>query len=223
MIACTASPGRLYAAPFAIVGSIGVIGQTINIQKTLDKFGIRSYIFKGGEYKAPIGLLGDVTKDNIKHIQSMIDTTHEAFQHHVIKHRPILTDTIHIIGNGNIWLGYYAIDYQLIDRIITSDEYMYERIYNDHTNIYNLVSMTKSKYPFLKPNVYASSSSSTSNIIKQSPLLYNHHPSHQFIGNTNQQSIPTTLSNNDENKTSMNFKKSMMRFITDQILPFLMI
>jgi ClpP class serine protease len=168
MIACTSSPGRLYAAPFAIVGSIGVIGQTINIQRTLEKWGIRPLVFKSGEYKAPIGLLGDITKDDMKHVQSMIDMTHEAFQHHVIQHRPILTDTIDIIGNGNIWLGYHAYDYQLIDRIITSDEYIHERIYRDHARVLKLVSVTKSKYPFwTKPSIATTTSSSLTTSINQ--------------------------------------------------------
>ena len=43
MMACMSSPGQLYCAPFAMIGSIGVIGQSINVQKTLEKYGIKPY------------------------------------------------------------------------------------------------------------------------------------------------------------------------------------
>ena len=60
MLCCTASPGKLFAAPFAMVGSIGVIGQLINIQDLLTGWGIHPLVFRGGKDKAPVGLLGDI-------------------------------------------------------------------------------------------------------------------------------------------------------------------
>jgi ClpP class serine protease len=172
--------------------------------------GIRSFVFKGGTYKAPIGLLGDITKENIQHVQSMIDHTHEAFQHHVITQRPILTDTIQTIGNGNIWLGYYAIDLNLIDRIITSDEYIHERIYHDHARVYQLVQLSKSKYPFMKPNIQSTSRSSTSS----SP--YAHLKQHQ----SPQPQIPTPslLSPYEASSIVSKWKQHMMQIMTDHII-----
>ncbi|EEC48617.1 predicted protein, partial [Phaeodactylum tricornutum CCAP 1055/1] len=73
MIACTASPGRLFAAPFAVVGSIGVIGQTFNIHKTLEGWGVRPLVFRGGRDKAPVGLVGEVTEEGLAKVQDMVD------------------------------------------------------------------------------------------------------------------------------------------------------
>ena len=62
MIACMATPGQLYCAPFAVVGSIGVIGQTLNVHNTLQNWGVKPLVFRGGKDKAPIGLVGEITK-----------------------------------------------------------------------------------------------------------------------------------------------------------------
>jgi signal peptide peptidase SppA len=128
MVACTSSPGRLYAAPFAVVGSIGVIGQTVNIHKVLEGWGVTPLVFRGGKHKAPVGLIGEITPDGMEKVQQMVDATHKAFRHHVATCRPVLAESIEDIGTGDTWLGYDALEHKLIDRITTSDEYIGERI-----------------------------------------------------------------------------------------------
>jgi ClpP class serine protease len=128
MVACTSSPGRLFAAPFAVVGSIGVIGQTVNIHKVLEGWGVTPLVFRGGKDKAPVGMIGEVTPGGVEKIQKMVDATHKAFRYHVATCRPILAESIEDIGTGDTWLGYDALQHKLIDRITTSDEYIGERI-----------------------------------------------------------------------------------------------
>ena len=94
MIACMSSPGQLYAAPFAVVGSIGVIGQQLNIHDFLKGYGVTPLTFRGGKDKAPLSLMGEVTEEGKQKIQEMIDHTHVAFKSHVAEARPILADTI---------------------------------------------------------------------------------------------------------------------------------
>lgn len=100
MIACASSPGRLFgmfvstvpfivvllairrilydssmiaiAAPFSVLGSIGVVGTAININNVLQGWGVRPLVFRGGKNKAPVGLIGEVTKDGIKQVQMMV-------------------------------------------------------------------------------------------------------------------------------------------------------
>jgi len=122
MIACTSSPGRLFAAPFAVVGSIGVIGQSVNIHKTLQGWGIEPLVFRGGRDKAPVGLIGEITKEGVAKVQDMVDKTHTAFKRHVVDARPILKSRIDDIATGDVWLGYDALDVGLVDRLVTSDE-----------------------------------------------------------------------------------------------------
>lgn len=159
MMACMSSPGQLYCAPFAMVGSIGVIGQSLNVQKTLEMYGIRPYVFRGGKMKNPVGMIGDVTKEGVLAMQLMVDRIHDAFRDHVASARKeafaeaVLSgafpkqagkyfhlgssddddesNTEHImdqVASGDVFLGAQAIKFGLVDRLITSDEYISERI-----------------------------------------------------------------------------------------------
>ena len=160
MMACMSSPGQLYCAPFAMVGSIGVIGQSLNVQKTLEGYGVRPYVFRGGKMKNPVGMIGDVTKEGVVAMQLMVDRIHDAFRDHVsaarkeafaeaLKNGAIPKQTgkyfqlgtsddaddesnrEHImdhVATGDVFIGVEAIKYGLVDRLITSDEYISERI-----------------------------------------------------------------------------------------------
>lgn len=150
MIACTSSPGCLLAAPFAVLGSIGVYGQTINIQKTLEGWGVRPLVFKGGKDKAPVGLIGDITRDGMAKVQEMIDKTHVAFKKHVSACRPTIASDIDAIATGDIWLGYDALNLGLVDRITTSDEYIGEKL-SGGARVLKLVQLISGRYPFQQP------------------------------------------------------------------------
>ena len=128
MIAVMSSPGKLFAAPFSIVGSIGVIGQAVNIHNTLQNWGVRPLVFRGGKDKAPVGLVGEVTKDGIAKVQEMVDKTHTAFKRHVVSGRPNLKGSIDKLATGDVWLGHDALEVGLVDRIVSSDEYIGERM-----------------------------------------------------------------------------------------------
>ena len=150
MIACTSSPGRLFAAPFAVLGSIGVIGQTVNIQKTLEGWGIQPLVFRGGRDKAPVGLIGEVTTEGLEKVQGMVDDTHRAFKRHVASARPVVAARIEELATGDTWLGYDALDVGLIDRIVTSDEYIAERM-TQGARVLKLVQLVRPRYPFSRP------------------------------------------------------------------------
>jgi signal peptide peptidase SppA len=126
MIACCAS--RIVAAPFALVGSIGVVGQSLNVHKVLENWGVRPLVFRGGRDKAPLGLIGEVTDENVAKVQGMVDDTHRAFKRHVVDNRPLLADNIETIATGDVWFGYDALENGLIDSIGTSDEYLLARM-----------------------------------------------------------------------------------------------
>lgn len=151
MMACMSSPGQLYAAPFAVVGSIGVIGQTINIHKSLMNFGVQPLVFRGGKDKAPVGLVGEVTKEGLAKVQSMVDTTHKAFKSHVLNARPQLMENIDTIATGDIWLGADALNVGLIDKIITSDEYIGDKIQSGE-RVLKLIRYQKPRFAFGPPH-----------------------------------------------------------------------
>jgi serine protease SohB len=128
MLAVTSSPGRLFAAPFAMLGSIGVVAQVLNFHKALEGYGVTDIVLRSGKGKAPLGNLGEITKDQKDRSQKMIDAVHVAFKKHVVKNRPELKGSIDKIGNGDVWLGVDALEKKLVDRITTSDEYICQRI-----------------------------------------------------------------------------------------------
>eukprot|EP01082_Thalassiosira_pseudonana_P005334 g5046.t1 g5046 contig18:511915-514217(+) len=167
MMACMSSPGQLYCAPFAMVGSIGVIGQSLNVQKTLEKYGVRPYVFRGGTMKNPVGMVGEVTKEGIGHMQDMVDRIHDAFREHVANAResalverlePLprssyfsMQDSHHDgssvsavmgvidqVSTGDVFIGMQALKLGLVDRLITSDEYIAERI-QDGSRVLKLI------------------------------------------------------------------------------------
>jgi ClpP class serine protease len=155
MIACTSSPGRLYSAPFAVLGSIGVIGQTFNIHKTLEGWGVKPLVFRGGKDKAPVGLVGEVTEEGLAKVQDMIDKTHRAFKRHVSDCRPAVASEIEELATGDIWLGYDALELGLVDRIMTSDEYIGERM-SEGARVLKLVQVIQPRYPFQRPRTATS-------------------------------------------------------------------
>lgn len=119
---------KIVAAPFAVLGSIGVIGQIINVQKLLEGWGVTPLVLRGGSHKAPLGMIGEVTEDATMKVQSMIDITHHAFQRHVKDCRPQTAGFMEKIGNGDVVLGWDAMAVGMVDRVITSDEYLHERM-----------------------------------------------------------------------------------------------
>ena len=147
MMACTASPGRLFAAPFAVVGSIGVLGQIVNAQKLLEGWGLSPMVFRGGKDKAPLGLIGEVTQDGKDKTQADIDTIHEAFQQHVVDARPVLKKNIKKVGTGDIFIGKVALNLGLIDKITTSDEYITRKV-AEGARVLKLVKNRKARFPF---------------------------------------------------------------------------
>lgn len=136
MMASTAH--QIIAAPFAIIGSIGVYGQVLNIHNLLNNNGIQDLILRAGENKAPLGMIGEVNEAGIATMQTMLEETHEAFRNHVATTRPILKDTILEVATGDIWLGQAALEKKLVDRLLTSDEYLQE-LMNDGRRLLKIV------------------------------------------------------------------------------------
>lgn len=131
MMACQATPGQLFAAPFAMIGSIGVLMETVNIHEVLKRYGVKPLVIKAGKNKAPLKTLGEVSDEEMQMAQDDADGIHLAFQRWVMKSRPnvvVSKDWIEKVCTGAVFLGTEACDLGLVDRVITSDEYVSERI-----------------------------------------------------------------------------------------------
>jgi serine protease SohB len=120
MMACVAD--RILAAPFAIIGSIGVIAQLPNFNRLLKKHDIDFEQIMAGQYKRTLSLFGENTKEGRKKMQEEVNEAHTLFKDFVAANRPMVN--INAIATGEIWYGTRAKEMRLIDEIITSDDYL---------------------------------------------------------------------------------------------------
>jgi serine protease SohB len=120
MMACVAN--KICSAPFAIIGSIGVVAQLPNFHKLLKKNDIDFELLTAGEYKRTLTLFGENTdKARDKFIEDL-ENTHKLFKDYVQQQRPVVE--IESVATGEIWFGIQAKEEKLIDELITSDDYI---------------------------------------------------------------------------------------------------
>lgn len=123
MMACIGE--KIISAPFAILGSIGVVAQLPNVHRLLKKHDIDFEVLTAGEYKRTLTVFGENTEKGREKFQEDLETTHELFKSFVARYRPQLA--IEQIATGEVWLGLSALEKQLVDELKTSDEYLAER------------------------------------------------------------------------------------------------
>lgn len=123
MMACIAN--KLLAAPFAVIGSIGVIAQIPNINRLLKKHDIDFEMLTAGEYKRTLTVLGENTEKGRQKFQQEIQETHDLFKEFVSQNRPALD--MSVVATGEVWFGKKALENGLIDAVKTSDDYLFQR------------------------------------------------------------------------------------------------
>lgn len=116
---------RVLAAPFAIVGSIGVAAEVPNVHRLLKKHDIDFDVITAGEYKRTLTVFGENTDEARAKFQQDMDETHELFQEFVGERRSQLV--LSEVATGETWYGQRALERGLIDEVMTSDEYLGKR------------------------------------------------------------------------------------------------
>jgi serine protease SohB len=137
LMACVAD--RIVAAPFAILGSIGVVAQVPNINKLLKKHDIDFEEITAGEFKRSVSIFGEITPAGREHFRGKLDSTHDAFKAFVAKSRPQLD--IAQVANGDTWLGREALELGLVDELGASDAYLFRQ--RDSARIFEISSATR--------------------------------------------------------------------------------
>lgn len=120
MMACVAD--RILAAPFAVLGSIGVVAQLPNFNRLLKKHDVAFEQITAGEYKRTLSLFGENTAKGRKKMQEEVEEAHELFKKFVSAQRPKVA--IEKISTGEHWYGTRALELKLVDEIMTSDDYL---------------------------------------------------------------------------------------------------
>jgi serine protease SohB len=121
MMACAAD--RIVAAPFALVGSIGVVAPVPNLHRLLKKNEIDFEEITAGEFKRTVSVLGEITPAGREHFREKLDTTHQAFKAHVAECRPNVD--IDRVANGDYWLAREALGLGLVDELATGDDLLF--------------------------------------------------------------------------------------------------
>ena len=120
MMACVAD--KIISAPFAVVGSIGVIAQLPNFNKLLKKNDIEFEQITAGEFKRTLTMFGENTDKAREKFQAEIEETHDLFKNFIEDHRPELD--LEKVATGEHWFGKQAHELGLVDEIGTSDDFI---------------------------------------------------------------------------------------------------
>ena len=115
---------KIVAAPFALVGSIGVVAQVPNVHRLLKKNDVDVEVLTAGKHKRTLTVLGENTEEGKAKFKEELEDVHALFQEFVLGNRPDLD--MEKVATGEAWYGSRAIELGLIDRLVTSDEYIRE-------------------------------------------------------------------------------------------------
>jgi serine protease SohB len=123
MMACVAD--RIVAAPFAVIGSIGVVAQVPNLHRLLKNHDVDFQEMTAGEFKRTVSVFGEITEKGRKKFQEELEDIHLLFKEFVKAQRPNLD--LDKVATGEHWLARRGLDLGLVDELRTSDEYLVSR------------------------------------------------------------------------------------------------
>ncbi|MEO8443450.1 MAG: protease SohB [Gammaproteobacteria bacterium] len=121
LMACIAN--RIVAAPFAVIGSIGVIAQVPNFHRLLEARGIDFEQITAGRYKRTVTMFGRTTDADRAKLREELEEVHGLFKQVVATHRPALD--LEAVATGEHWYGSRALELKLVDAVETSDDYLH--------------------------------------------------------------------------------------------------
>jgi serine protease SohB len=139
MMACVAN--KLIAAPFAYIGSIGVLVQIPNFNRLLKEKHVDYEMVTAGEYKRTLTMFGENTKKDREKMEEDIQEVHTLFKDFVRTSRPDMD--IDKLATGETWLGSRARELGLVDETGTSDEYIVAAC--DNAEVYEVAYEKKKK------------------------------------------------------------------------------
>jgi len=137
MMACVAN--KIISAPFAVLGSIGVLAQIPNFHRLLKKNNVDFEQFTAGEFKRTVTMFGENTDSARIKFAEELEDTHILFKDFVHENRPALD--INRIATGEHWYGSKAIELKLVDELMTSDDFLLEQ--SKEADLYSIIYKAK--------------------------------------------------------------------------------
>lgn len=138
---------KIVAAPFAYIGSIGVIASMPNFKRFLDKHEVDYEQVTAGHYKRTLTMFGENTDDARAKFKAELEVIHERFKEQVLKYRPQVD--IEKVSTGEYWLAVDAQKLGLVDEIATSDEYIAKRAFDTYDCVLQIMCTRKQKQNFM--------------------------------------------------------------------------
>ena len=117
---------KIIAAPFAIIGSIGVVAQLPNFNRWLEKQGVDFEQVTAGKHKRTLTMIGKNTDEGREKLKEDLEEIHVLFKNQIQKYRPSID--IEKVATGEYWYGTRALELGLVDSIQTSDDYLLDLI-----------------------------------------------------------------------------------------------
>lgn len=132
LMACAAD--RIVAAPFAVIGSIGVLMQIPNFHRLLEQKGVDFEQITAGKFKRTLTVFGENTDEGREKVKEELIEVHELFQNRIKELRPGVD--LEQVATGEHWYGDRALELNLIDEIGTSDDFLLNAA--DRADLYKL-------------------------------------------------------------------------------------
>lgn len=123
MMACIGT--RIIAAPFALLGSIGVVAQIPNFHRLLKNKDIDVEVLTAGEHKRTLTMFGENTEQGREKFLAELEDVHALFKDFIAEHRPQVN--LEEVATGEAWYGRRALEHKLVDELKTSDEYIIDK------------------------------------------------------------------------------------------------
>ncbi len=120
LMACVAN--RILAAPFAVVGSIGVLAELPNFHRLLQEKGVDFELHTAGEHKRTLTLFGENTDEGRVKLHEQLEEIHGQFKRFIASYRQDLD--LAKVATGEYWHGEQALGLGLVDAVQTSDDYL---------------------------------------------------------------------------------------------------
>jgi protease IV len=113
---------HIVANPGTITGSIGVILRGNNLERLLDKVGVSFKVVKSGPYKDILAFDRELTSEEERILQDLIDTSYQQFVETVALGRGLEVETVKSFADGRVFTGQQALELGLVDRLGTEED-----------------------------------------------------------------------------------------------------
>jgi serine protease SohB len=141
MMACVAD--KIIAAPFSIIGSIGVVAQLPNFHKLLKRNDIEFEQHTAGEFKRTLTMFGENDDKARQKFRQDLEEIHGHFKAFIARFRPALD--LDKVATGEHWLGTQAKELGLVDALGTSDDYLLEAAHAADKKVFKVKFATKKR------------------------------------------------------------------------------